>query len=74
MTDMLRLCEHIRKHTKPMMIALNKADIATPELIREMTKVRGYMSRAHLRRVRAGLRKAAKAKLIKYLPGESSSR
>jgi ribosome-binding ATPase YchF (GTP1/OBG family) len=67
--DMLRLCEHIRRHSKPMMIALNKADIATPELIEKMSKTPGYIAVPTLAESELALRKAAKANLLKYMPG-----
>jgi hypothetical protein len=70
--DMLRLCENIRKHSKPMMIALNKADIATPEILGKMAQTPGYISVPTCAESELALRKAAKANFLRYLPGAES--
>jgi ribosome-binding ATPase YchF (GTP1/OBG family) len=70
--DMMRLCDNIRKHSKPMMIALNKADIATPEMLGKMAHTSGYISVPTCAESELALRKAAKANLVKYLPGSEA--
>ena len=68
-TDMLRLCDNIRKHSKPMMIALNKADITPPEMMAKLTNIPGYLTIPTLAESELALRKAAKAGLVRYAPG-----
>ena len=66
---MLRLCENIRKHAKPLMIALNKADVTPPEFLQKMSSVPGYISVPTMAETELALRKAAKGGLVDYRPG-----
>lgn len=68
--DMLRLCDSIRKHSKPMMIALNKADVTPPEFLKKMENVPGYISVPSMAETELALRKAAKGGLVDYRPGD----
>jgi ribosome-binding ATPase YchF (GTP1/OBG family) len=67
--DVLKLAEELLKASKPMIIAANKCDIAPPELIKKL-------SDAHERVMPTAadyeltLRRAAKAELIDYTPGD----
>ncbi|QLH74683.1 MAG: redox-regulated ATPase YchF [Methanomassiliicoccales archaeon] len=67
--DMLKLCRSIRRHSKPMMIALNKADVTPPEFLKRMMDVPGYITVPTMAEAELALRKAAKAGLVTYLPG-----
>jgi ribosome-binding ATPase YchF (GTP1/OBG family) len=67
--ELLRLCDNIRRHSKPMMISLNKADITPPEFLQKMAHVPGYMSVPTMAETELALRKAAKAGLVDYYPG-----
>lgn len=67
--DLLRLCDNIRRHSKPMMIALNKADITPPEFLKKMESVPGYLSVPTMAETELALRKAAKGGLVQYHPG-----
>jgi ribosome-binding ATPase YchF (GTP1/OBG family) len=69
--DLMRLSAAIRKHSKPMTLALNKADIAEDATLQRMTKVDGYLSLPTCAQSELALRRAAKAGLIEYLPGDS---
>jgi len=68
--DMLRLCDNIRKHSKPMMIALNKADVTPPEFLAKMANVPGYITVPSMAETELALRKAAKGGLVDYRPGD----
>jgi len=67
--DVLRLAEELLMASKPTIIAANKCDIAPPELIKKL-------SDAHERVMPTAadyeltLRRAAKAELIEYTPGD----
>jgi ribosome-binding ATPase YchF (GTP1/OBG family) len=70
--DMLRLADHIRKYSKPMIIALNKADLADDATIKRLTEAAGGMSIPTITEAELALKRAAKAKLVNYLPGEEN--
>jgi ribosome-binding ATPase YchF (GTP1/OBG family) len=67
--DLLRFCQALQKIAKPMIIAANKADIAPPENI-ERLKATGYPVVPTSAEFELALRRAAKACLIKYVPGD----
>ena len=67
--DLLRFCQSLQKTSKPMIIAANKADIAPPENI-ERLKATGYPVVPTSAEYELALRKAAKAGLINYVPGD----
>lgn len=68
--EMLRLCDSIRRMSKPMIVALNKADLVDDATLERLTKAAGGMSVPTMAEAELALRKADKAKLLSYLPGE----
>ena len=68
--EMLLLCDSIRKASKPMIIALNKADLADDATLERLTKAVGGMSVPTMAEAELALRRADKANLVKYLPGD----
>jgi ribosome-binding ATPase YchF (GTP1/OBG family) len=68
--DMLRLSDAIRKYSKPMIIALNKADLADDAMLKRLTEAAGGMAVPTMAEAELALKRAAKAKLVSYLPGE----
>lgn len=69
--DLLMFCQQLQKISKPMIIAANKADIAPPENI-ERLRATGYPVVPTSAEYELALRKASKAGLIKYVPGDTS--
>jgi ribosome-binding ATPase len=69
--EMVRLCKAIQKASKPMMIALNKADAAPPEFLQKMMSVPGYISVPTMAETELALRKASKGGLLTYPPGSN---
>ncbi|MEM2899242.1 MAG: redox-regulated ATPase YchF [Thermoplasmata archaeon] len=72
--DLLRLADSIRRVSKPMIIAANKADIAPPENLKKLenyAKEQNYMLIPTSAEIELALRKAQKAGLIDYLPGDT---
>lgn len=67
--DLLKFCQTLQKISKPMIIAANKVDIAPPENI-ERLKSTGYPVVPTSAEYELALRRAAKAGMIKYSPGE----
>lgn len=67
--DLLKFCETLQKISKPMIIAANKADIAPPENI-ERLKATGYVVVPTSAEYELALRRATKAGLIRYTPGD----
>lgn len=68
--ELMRLSAAIRKHSKPMMLSLNKADVAEDTTIQRMSKVDGYLSVPTCAQSELALRRAAKGGLLEYLPGD----
>ncbi|OGS42636.1 MAG: redox-regulated ATPase YchF [Euryarchaeota archaeon RBG_16_62_10] len=68
--DLLRFCQSLQKISKPMIIAANKADIAPPENI-EKLRATGYPVVPTSAEFELALRRAAKAGLITYVPGDA---
>ncbi|MCX6650307.1 MAG: redox-regulated ATPase YchF [Methanomassiliicoccales archaeon] len=68
--DMFRLAQHIRRQSKPMLIALNKADVADPALIKRLSELEGFMTIPTCAETELALRRATKAGLISYTPGD----
>jgi ribosome-binding ATPase len=67
--EMLRLASSIRKISKPMMLALNKADVAEDETLKRMSKVDHYVTVPTCSQSELALRKASKASLVDYQIG-----
>jgi len=68
--ELMRLSSAIRKHSKPMMLCLNKSDIADDATLQRMSKVDGYLSVPTCAQSELALRRAAKSGLLDYLPGD----
>ncbi len=67
--DMLALAKELRRQSKPMIIAANKADIAPPENVRRLLEIPDHIVVPTAAEYELGLRRAAKAGLISYTPG-----
>jgi ribosome-binding ATPase YchF (GTP1/OBG family) len=70
--EMLSMAHTIRKISKPMIIALNKADVASDDLLKKLDGVDGYITIPTCSESELALKKASKAKLIDYVPGDQS--
>lgn len=70
--DMLQLMHHIRKYAKPIIVAMNKADMADEETLERIKKAADGMAEATCAEAELALKKAAKGGLISYKPGDSS--
>jgi ribosome-binding ATPase YchF (GTP1/OBG family) len=70
--DMVQLSEMLRKVSKPMIIAANKADIAPPANIEKLKSLekQGYKVVSCSAGIELALRTAAKNNFIEYLPGD----
>lgn len=69
---MYRVSDAIRRHAKPMMIALNKADRADDETLKRLASATGSIAIPTCAETELALKRAAKSKLIEYLPGDVS--
>jgi len=68
---LLRLCAEIRKQAKPMIAAMNKADIAPEGNIERVQSV-NEMCVITMAETELALKKAAAAGLVEYVPGDST--
>lgn len=68
--ELLALMDSIRKKSKPLIIAANKADIAPPENIRRLLDL-DYIVIPASAAAELALRTADKSGAIKYIPGDS---
>ena len=68
---MLALAKKLREYGKPMIVAMNKADIA-PEGNVELVKGISDMSIVTMAETELALKKANDAKIVEYVPGERS--
>jgi ribosome-binding ATPase len=68
---LLALCKRIRELSKPMIIAMNKADIA-PEGNIERVKAMGDLAVVTMAETELALKKASDAGIVEYVPGDSS--
>ena len=68
---MLALAKKLREYGKPMIVAMNKADIA-PEGNVELVKGISDMSIVTMAETELALKKANDAKIVEYVPGEKS--
>jgi len=67
---LLALCVKIRELSKPMIIAMNKADISPPENLEKLKKM-GDGAVPTLAETELALKKAGTAGLIDYVPGDA---
>ncbi len=72
--DMLRVARTLRRSGKPMILAANKADAASPEAVETLLHVDGYRTIPTSAEYELALRRAATAGLIVYEPGTASFR
>lgn len=70
--DLLNLSHHIRRHSKPMIIAANKCEIAPEENLKNLDALKDYIVIPTCAEVELALRRATKAGLIDYLPGSKN--
>jgi len=70
--DLLHLAHSLRKIGKPMILAANKADLASKERLDTLAAVEGYRTVPTSAEFELALRRAAQARLITYEPGGSS--
>lgn len=66
---MLALAKKIREYSKPMIIAMNKADIAPKNNIK-LVEAMGDASVVTMAETELALKKANDAKIVEYIPGE----
>ncbi len=69
--DMLRVARAIRKVSKPMIIAANKADTAPEENLERLRSIEDYIVIPTSAEYELALKRASKAGLIDYEPGAS---
>jgi ribosome-binding ATPase YchF (GTP1/OBG family) len=67
--DLLMFASELRKQSKPMIIAANKADIAPQSNLMRLRELPGCIVVPTAAEYELGLRRAAKAGLISYVPG-----
>ena len=72
--DLLRLARTLQRHGKPMVLAANKADLASRDAMDRLSHVEGYRTIPTSAEYELALRRAATAGLIAYEPGASSFR
>ncbi len=70
--DLLSLSHHIRRHSKPMIIAANKCEIAPEENLRKLGELEDYTVIPTCAEVELALRRATKGGMIDYVPGSSN--
>jgi len=72
--DLLRLAHGLRRRGKPMILAANKADLATKDQLEAVSRVEAYRTVPTCAEYELALRRAAGARLIAYDVGSSSFR
>ena len=70
--DLFRLARTLQRRGKPMILAANKADLASREALQSLSKATGYLMVPTSAEYELALRRAASAGLIDYAPGGSS--
>lgn len=70
--ELFSLSHHIRRHSKPMIIAANKCEIAPEENLKRLGELKDYTVIPTCAEVELALRRAAKGGLIDYVPGSKS--
>lgn len=69
--QLLALCTEVRRISKPMIIAMNKADIAPDENFAKLQAL-GDQTVATMAETELALKKAAKAGIVEYTPGDET--
>jgi len=70
--DLFNLCRNIRRISKPMIIAANKADLSTSPKNIERLKAKNYLGIPCVAEAELLLRRAVEKGLVEYIPGDSS--
>lgn len=70
--DMLQLAHNLRRRGKPLLLAANKADLASKDQLDAVSQAEGYRVVPTSSEYELALRRAATARLIDYEPGASS--
>ena len=70
---LLKLCGAIRERSKPMIAAMNKADLASEENLERIRSVNPHCV-ATMAETELALKKAAAAGLVEYTPGDKEFR
>src|SRR5437879_13317515 len=70
--DLFRVARSLRHRGKPMILAANKADLASPDALDKHVRIEGYHTIPTSSEYELALRRAATASLIAYEPGGSS--
>jgi ribosome-binding ATPase YchF (GTP1/OBG family) len=70
--ELFALSDEIRSVSKPIILAANKADLAPPENIKRLQELEGYTVIPTIAEAELALRRAAKAGMVSYLPGDST--
>ena len=68
--NMLTLATAVRRISKPMLLALNKADMASEEQLTRLEGINGYITIPTCSESELALKRAAKSGLIGYVPGD----
>jgi ribosome-binding ATPase len=72
--DLVNLGRHLRRRGKPLLVAANKADLASREILSSLLSLEGYHVVPSSAEFELALRRAAGAGLVEYEPGASSFR
>jgi len=72
--DLVRLGHSLRRRGKPLLLAANKADLASEDQLKALSGAEGYRVSPTCAEYELALRRAAAAGLIAYEPGSSSFR
>lgn len=67
--SLLELARYIRRFSKPMILALNKADIAPENNIARLKSLEGYIAIETCAEYEYALKRASEKGLIRYIPG-----
>jgi ribosome-binding ATPase YchF (GTP1/OBG family) len=70
--ELLEIADRIRIHSKPIIIAANKCDIAPPENIQKLKELEGYIVIPTCAEAELALRRAGNANLIDYELGSKT--
>ncbi len=69
--DFLAIASAVRRHSKPMLVAMNKADVAPAENLDRLT-ASGRDCVPSMAESELALRRASKAGLLRYVPGDET--
>jgi len=70
--DFLCIANCVRRYSKPMIIALNKSDLADEGALKRLMGHKGYLTVPTCAESELALKRATKAKLVDYIPGSDS--